>query len=249
VRVLEGLALADLVVAPSKTMLNALEQHYGPFAASAVIPNGRSNPQHHPTAKENIILGAGRLWDEAKNIGALVQAARNLPCTVYLAGERRESNDRGTPDSNVCHLGQLSSNEMQTWFERAAIFVAPAKYEPFGLSILEAALMSCAMVLGDIPSLRENWDGAALFIPPGDVTALEAALRELIASPSMRWVLGAKALEIASRFTPERMSEEYLDAYRDLLGKRNGEIAPGERLPSLKREKEFFGLWKGTACI
>ncbi len=32
----------------------------------------------------------------------------------------------------------------------------PARYEPFGLSVLEAALSGCALVLGDIPSLRES---------------------------------------------------------------------------------------------
>ena len=44
----------------------------------------------------------------------------------------------------------------------AAIFARPARYEPFGLAILEAAQAGCALVLGDIPSLRELWADAAL---------------------------------------------------------------------------------------
>ena len=44
---------------------------------------------------------------------------------------------------------------------------APARYEPFGLGILEAATQGCALVLGDLPSLVELWKGAARFVAAG----------------------------------------------------------------------------------
>src|SRR5436305_89111 len=69
-RVLEGLAMADLVIAPSKAMMAALAEHYGPFAASAVIPNGRTVAKNRRRSKSNFVLGVGRLWDEAKNAAA-----------------------------------------------------------------------------------------------------------------------------------------------------------------------------------
>ena len=59
---------------------------------------------------------------------------------------------------------------------RLRIFAAPALYEPFGLTVLEAAAAGCALVLGDIASLRENWEGAAIFLPPADASAWQAAL-------------------------------------------------------------------------
>ena len=48
---------------------------------------------------------------------------------------------------------------------RCPIFVSAARYEPFGLAVLEAAQAGCALVLSDIPTFRELWDGAALFVP------------------------------------------------------------------------------------
>ena len=54
-------------------------------------------------------------------------------------------------------LGKLPAAEMKLWFAHAAIYCLPARYEPFGLSVLEAGLSGCALVLGDIPSLREIW--------------------------------------------------------------------------------------------
>ena len=96
----------------------------------------------------------------------------------------------------------------------AAIFAAPARYEPFGLGILEAAASGCALVLGDIPSLRENWDGAALFVPPDDAVAWRTTLSCLIACDSRRETLGAAARKRALVFARERMAARYAELYR-----------------------------------
>ncbi|MEB3829625.1 glycosyltransferase [Phormidium sp. CCY1219] len=60
----------------------------------------------------------------------------------------------------------MSPEELSHWYARAAIYAFPARYEPFGLSVLEAALSGCALVLGDIPRLREMWGDAAVFANP-----------------------------------------------------------------------------------
>ena len=80
----------------------------------------------------------------------------------------------------------------------AAIFAAPARYEPFGLAILEAAAAGCALVLGDISSLRENWGGAALFVDPEDPPALQRRHHALIADPEERTRLAAAARDRAA---------------------------------------------------
>jgi glycosyltransferase involved in cell wall biosynthesis len=101
---------------------------------------------------------------------------------------------------------------------QAAIFALPAKYEPFGLSVLEAALCGCALVLGDIPSLRENWEGAALFVPPDDEAALRGAIDDLIGSPALRKRLASCAVDRAAQFTSARTTDAYLGTYHQLLG-------------------------------
>src|SRR6202162_3625024 len=72
----------------------------------------------------------------------------------------------------------------------AAIFVAPASYEPFVLSILEATLSICALILGDISSLRENWNGAASFVPLDDPAELIDVIENLISNRAVErnWV-------------------------------------------------------------
>ncbi|MFZ1994377.1 MAG: glycosyltransferase, partial [Solirubrobacteraceae bacterium] len=72
-----GLAGAAAVVAPSRTMLSELERWYGPLRVSGqVIPNGTSLAETAGlTGRDPIVLGSGRLWDEAKNAIALRRAA------------------------------------------------------------------------------------------------------------------------------------------------------------------------------
>ncbi len=128
--------------------------------------------------------------------------------------------------SEACHcLGRLSGRELAGWYSRAAIYAAPAHYEPFGLSILEAALSGCALVLGDIESLREIWDGAAVFVSPNDREALTLALRNLMDNPGEREALAARSLERAREFTPGRMAEAYLETYQWSLEERGAACA------------------------
>lgn len=170
-RVTRGLQKADLVVAPTRAMLRALEFHYGALRATEVIPNGRDSNAFAVGTKEPFILSAGRLWDQAKNTAALVAVAPWLPWPVVLAGQRKSPDGTEAHLRNVRLLGRLSERELAALYARASIYALPARYEPFGLSILEAALSGCALVLGDIPSLRETWNDAAIFVAPSDHTA------------------------------------------------------------------------------
>jgi glycogen(starch) synthase len=210
-----GLHAADLVVAPTRAMLDELHLHYGRLPRTRVIPNARDPRLYRRGTKEPLVLTAGRVWDEAKNIPALRRAAPRLAWPVYVAGETRSANAAGgTADtSDVIPLGRLTENELAGWYARATIYCLPARYEPFGLSALEAALSACALVLGDIASLREVWGDAAVYIHPDDHDGLAGAL---IANPDATAELARRAQSRASDYTPQRMAEGYLKAYRDL---------------------------------
>jgi len=84
--------------------------------------------------------------------------------------------------------------------------------------VQEAALSGCALVLGDIPSLREIWEDAAVFVPPDDKNAIASAINTFIRDASLLTVFAAKALNRALEFTSQRMVSGYLDAYQDLIG-------------------------------
>lgn len=215
-KVKKGLDNANIVAAPSNAMAAMLNQHYGPLDIR-VIPNGRDPDEFAPAEKEALVLTVGRVWDEGKNIASLEAVANRLDWPVYVAGDLNHPDGSTAEPENVCHLGVVPTHVLANWFGRASIYALPARYEPFGLSVLEAGLAGCALVLGDISSLRENWEGAAVFVPPNDSEALALAIQDLINDPERREALGVCARARAVQFTPERMAAGYLGAYADLM--------------------------------
>jgi len=223
-RLARGVHAADAVVAPTRAMLDAVGTHYGLPARALVIHNGRDTSRFAPTVKLPVVLAAGRLWDEAKNVAALDHVAPFLPWEVRLAGDTRAPDGTVRPIRHARALGPLTQSELAAEMGHASIFALPARYEPFGLSVLEAALSGCALVLGDIPSLRELWDGVALFVPPNDDAALTDALGQLVSDPDRRARLATAARTRAQFFTPRRTAQSYSTLYQALRDTHSAEV-------------------------
>jgi glycogen(starch) synthase len=201
-----GLAAADVLVAPTRAMLDELIRLYDPPCPRLVVHNG-SRRRFARGAKRDLVLTVGRVWDDAKNVEALVRVAPRLSWRVAVAGE-------GDIGPGVEPLGRLGRRELDEVLAAAAIFVEPARYEPFGLAALEAGLAGCALVLGDIPSLREVWGDAALYVSPDDDDdELERSLRMLVDDPELRSGLGERARRRALSYSLERTADGYLAAY------------------------------------
>jgi glycogen synthase len=221
VEVCRGLRAADLVVAPTASMLSALDRYYGPLPSQRVIFNGCDANRYWRMGKQSFVFSAGRFWDEAKNLATLAVAASRLRWPVGVAGLRHPEGKVGRlPDDGgleaVEWLGQLTPDEMTTAYAVASIYALPALYEPFGLTALEAALSGCALVLGDIPTLREVWGDAACYVAPRDADGLAATINRLIDDVAMRKQLAQRASGRGRQLSAERMAAAYCDAYRRL---------------------------------
>jgi glycosyltransferase involved in cell wall biosynthesis len=79
-----------------------------------------------------------------------------------------------------------------------------ARYEPFGLAVLEAAQAGCAVVLSDIPTFRELWDCAAVFVDADNSSRLAHVLGALARSPRRCAHLGHLARQRAASLAAER---------------------------------------------
>jgi glycosyltransferase involved in cell wall biosynthesis len=213
----QGLDRAALVAAPTAAMMRTLATNYGYQREGIVIPNGRSASRYNPGVKKPLILAAGRLWDCAKNLTALEEVASQLPWPILVAGSNAQPGGGIRESRGVEALGDLAPERLAREFARASIYALPARYEPFGLSVLEAALAGCALVLGDIPSLREVWGATALYVPPDDHDALRACLARLMSDDRLRERLAHASRQRALTYTPELMARSYLQAYSIML--------------------------------
>lgn len=215
-----GLRQADLVVAPTRAMLDCVAVHYGAPASARVIFNGRRPTDCGVAEKEPFVFAAGRVWDEAKNIRSLAKVAPRIPWPVFVAGDSRGPDGEAHHAQRVRMLGVLPSRAIADWFSRASIYALPARYEPFGLSILEAAMSGCALVVGGIDSLREVWADAAVYVDPDDESELAQKITDLIGDPDRLADYRRRARDRAKRFSSRAMAEEYLAAYRQILDRR-----------------------------
>ena len=212
-RVAAGLNAASAVVAPSAYMARALKNEYG-FSAERVpvIHNFTRAQPYNGAIKQPFCLAAGRLWDAAKNLELLDKVAPHLKWPVHVAGES------SAPSHNILLLGNLPHADFVERLHRAGIFLHPALYEPFGLCVLEAARSGCCLVLSDIPSLRELWDGAAIFIDPRDPDAWVSQTNRLALDSQARNELAGRALSHSRKYCVASQLAHYSELYRSLSG-------------------------------
>lgn len=121
---------------------------------------------------------------------------------------------------NVQLLGPKSQDELRHLYAEASIYAATSRYEPFGLSPLEASFSRCALVMNDIPVFHELWGDAATYFRKDDPADLARVLDELNQTPDLRDRLANKAfLRACQKFTASRMVAEYESAYHQVASR------------------------------
>jgi glycosyltransferase involved in cell wall biosynthesis len=166
-----------------------------------------------------MVLAAGRVWDAAKNIAMLAAIAPEISGPVVVAGELAAPYGAQTSLPSVILLGAVEPACLSEWYAKAAIYALPARYEPFGLTALEAALSGCALVLGDIDSLHEVWGPAACYVSPDRRAEWRDTVNDLLTDEVSRARLSAAAMARARHFAPARLARRYLSLYRKVCGR------------------------------
>jgi len=210
-----GLDGAAFLTAPTEWMLRTLAANFDVPDQRKTIANGRSIPTVPRIQKSLRAVTAGRLWDEAKGISMLGSVQTGIP--LIVAGSIDCDQSGGAPVSKVEHCGEVSQEDMLRIFDGSAIYICTSLYEPFGLAPLEAALCGCAVVARDIDSLREVWNGAALFF--SNPVELSGILGALAADPIRLAEQQRKAKTQAQLYTRERMVAEYRELYTTVIAK------------------------------
>lgn len=225
--VLDGLAGADAVVAGSAWMLDRISACYTRPRRAEVIYPGRNPIFFNPYVnKDDCVLAVGRLVDTSKQVFLLTQQPHSVPVCIVGAEHTvpmpripiRADVKVDTEQTTVAIRGPQTEAQLRALYSRASIYAATARYEPLGISSLEAAFSRCAIVANDIPSFREIWGDAALYFRTNDAASLAENIRTLNADRPMRRAYAELAYTRArERFTTKRMIDDCLQLYRSLL--------------------------------
>ncbi len=210
-----GLDGADHVTAPTCWMLDQIAALYGAPRSSSVVFNGRSLKRKQGGERRVQAVTAGRLWDEAKNISMLQQVSGSIP--ILVAGDSSFEGNAVLDSPRLQFLGSLSESAMLQLFRESSLYIVTSRYEPFGLAPVEAALCGCAILVNDIPSLREVWGDAAIYF--SGAAALSCILAALSDDPTELRRAAERSFRHASlHYTRERMASAYLRLYSSMMG-------------------------------
>jgi len=121
------------------------------------------------------------------------------------------------PDIYHLHIPNYKMGEI---YRDADIFISTSKEpEGFGLPVLEAMACGLPVILSRIPSytsLDEKQD-YGLFVEPSDAEAVAEMIIKLIEDKPLRERLLQRGLEVAGKFTKEKVLERLTAAFEDIL--------------------------------
>jgi glycogen synthase len=233
---------ADGFMACGQAIVEEVEAAYGlaiPQSRLGIVVHGMADEAggHQPASHETAprILFVGRL-EARKGIDTLLESAVALADSeasfeLRIVGDDslvgpsgrtyRADFERLHPElaGMVQFLGRVDDDALRHEYRTCDVFVAPSRFESFGLILLEAMMFAKPVVSSSIGLMTEVVrDGeSGLLVPPGDAMALTEALRRLISSPELRASLGrgGRAAYEAS-FTLDRMAREAEQFYESL---------------------------------
>jgi glycosyltransferase involved in cell wall biosynthesis len=115
----------------------------------------------------------------------------------------------------VRFLGFVPFETLRCFYESAAAFVFPSRYEGFGLPPLEAMACGTPVVTSNISSLPEVVGDAAVLVNPENVFDISRGIQEALLDEALRAELILRGREQAARFSWERTAREVLEIYRE----------------------------------
>lgn len=133
--------------------------------------------------------------------------------------------ERIKSEPGVRYLGHVDEPTLSALYRSAAVLALPSLYEGFGLPLLEAMANGLPAVVGNVGSLPELADGAAVLVEPDDVASIAAGLERLLADAALREKLGVEGRSRAAEFTWGRTALATREILREIA-------APGAKTPA-----------------
>ena len=110
----------------------------------------------------------------------------------------------------IIFLGEVPIDQVPVWYQNVLIAVACPRYEPFGITPLEAMASSCAMVASDTGAFRMivEEDKTGYVVPTGDSNSLAQALEKYMGNPKEALLAGQLGRErVKTMFSVEKEAE------------------------------------------
>lgn len=113
----------------------------------------------------------------------------------------------------------VSDEELGSLYQYACALVVPSLMEGFGLPGLEAMNNNCLVIASDIPSLKEIYAGAAMYIDPNSTKSIAQALEKVYGMKEKdRLIFTETGIQQVKKFSWKKMTAQTLDVYESCIG-------------------------------
>ena len=110
---------------------------------------------------------------------------------------------------------------LKNLYQNAEALIYPSIYEGFGLPVLEAMENNCAVVCSNTSSLPEIYGNAALTFNPILKENLIDCIKKIVYENDLKKDIKKKGLQRAKFFSWNKSASEHIQAYKELLWKKN----------------------------
>ncbi len=218
---------AARIITSDKRTIGDLVHFYGVDPAKIRViplaPRARFFVPAEPFRGERpYFLNVGNHRDH-KDIPTLLRAWASLPesyeVDLYLTGRddlEGELQRLSTPRRKAVVLGDVSDDELASYYAGAVALVHPAMLEGFGLPFVEAIAAGAPVIATD-QSIPEPVAEVSLQFPVGDAEAAAHQMRRMLDDAALRADLVERGRRAVSHLTWERTARETAAVYREVL--------------------------------
>ncbi|HKP32219.1 MAG TPA: glycosyltransferase family 1 protein [Chitinophagaceae bacterium] len=153
-----------------------------------------------------------------KNIPRLIEALRNIPCTLEIIGKREPEYESLMKKMNIDYeyKSGLTDDEMLKRYEEADIIALPSTYEGFGMPILEGQAVGRPILTSNILSMPEVAGNAACLVNPFEIQSIRDGVLRIISDDNYRETLIINGFENVKRFDPQKIANDYYQLYQEV---------------------------------
>ncbi len=213
---------AGVVTTISEKTYQDLRRYVGRIADKIVVVPNAVNPAFRPQSRpfsteKPVLLQIGTA--PHKNVARLLDALRDIPCTLLLLGSltpalRDRLRQSGIDYESYQHLDLV---DVVALYIRADVVTFASTYEGFGMPIAEANRVGRVVLTSAISPLHDVAGGAAHLVDPTDTEAIRQGIRQLIRDDVYRQQLIDAGYRNARRFAPETIASCYWEQYQRLI--------------------------------
>lgn len=156
-----------------------------------------------------------RILPDCPEFSGVIIGLATADNTAFENSLKKRITDAGLSD-RIRFLGELPMAEVVAWFRRLSLFIAPQRWEGFGLTPLEAmasAVPVVATTVGAFPEIVVEGKTGHL-VPPDDLAAMETAIRDLLADPARLAAMSKSARRhVEENFPIRGEAQRIIDVY------------------------------------